>query len=341
MTEQIIIDGAKGEGGGQVLRTALALSLATGQPFRMENIRAGRAKPGLLRQHFTCVKAASALSDAQVEGLEIGSQSLAFAPGTLVGGAHHFAVGTAGSAILVLQSVLPALLTADAPVELTVEGGTHNPAAPPWEFFERSYLPMLPRMGAKVDARIEARGFMPAGGGRIVLSVEPVAKLMPLHVEARGAHEVAVEATFSHLPIEVPQRMLSATAEALNLREDQTFVRQVKSPGSGGALAITVAAEAATNVFTSFASRAVSSEGVAKEAVKEARVFLSSAASVGRRLADQLLLPMALAGGGSFTTTRLSGHTSTNIETIGQFLDVPIVPRPVPDDAKTFRIDVG
>ncbi|MCL4123968.1 UNVERIFIED_CONTAM: hypothetical protein GTU68_064848 [Idotea baltica] len=341
MSTQIIIDGSKGEGGGQVLRTSLALSLATGKPFRIENIRAGRAKPGLLRQHFTCVKAAAALCDADVDGLALGSTEITFTPGALTGGTHSFAVGTAGSAILVLQSVLPALLTGTAATELTVEGGTHNPAAPPWEFFERSFLPILREMGASVDARIEARGFMPAGGGRIVVEIEPVARLTPVHLGPRGDHSISVEAIFAHLPTDIARRMLSATAEKLHVPNEVLFLREVKSSGPGGALAIAVEAKDVTNIFTAFASRGVASEGIAKEACKEVRDFLASTASVGRRLADQLLLPLVMAGSGSFTTTRASGHTKTNIETIGHFSDTPIVLRNDPSDAANYRVDIG
>jgi len=341
MIKEIHIDGSNGEGGGQVLRSALALSLATGKPFRISKIRAGRNKPGLLRQHFTCVQAAVALSDATVEGLSIGSQDLSFMPGALKSGSFHFAVGTAGSAMLVLQSVLPALLTGPASVELAIEGGTHNPGAPPWEFIDRSYFPFLRLMGAKIEGRIERRGFMPAGGGRIVVEIEPVERLMPVHLGTRGEHTFQAEAIFANLPIDVPRRMLTATAEKMHLSKESLFLREVKSSGPGGALAITVQTDTINNVFTGFAGKGVASEGVAKEAAKEARSFLQTEASVGRHLADQLLLPLVLGGGGSFTTPRLSGHTNTNIETIRHFTDLPIVVKQHETAAKTFRVDIG
>ena len=200
---------------------------------------------------------------------------------------------------------------------------------------------MLHEMGAKVEARIERRGFMPAGGGRIVVQVEPVERLTPIHLGTRGDHTLMVEAIFANLPIDVPKRMLSATAEKMHLPKETMFLREVKSSGPGGALAITVETDAITNVFTGFASKGTASEGVANEATKEARIFLESEASVGRRLADQLLLPLALAGGGSFTTVRASGHTKTNIETIRKFNDTPIVIKQHESAAKTFQVTIG
>ena len=247
----------------------------------------------------------------------------------------------AGSAILVLQSVLPALVIGSHPVEIAIEGGTHNSAAPPWDFIDRCYLPALRQMGARIEARIERHGFVPAGGGRIVVRIEPVERLKPVHLSERGEQKIKVEAIFANLPIDVPRRMLSATAEKLHLPDDALFLREVKSSGPGGALAITVETEQATNVFSGFASKGVASEGVANEALKPARDFLASKASVGRHLADQLLLPLVLAGGGSFMTTRPSGHTKTNIETIRHFNDTPIIIRQHESASKTYQVDIG
>src|SRR5262245_2007058 len=164
MRDWITIDGSAGEGGGQILRTALALSLVTARPFRIERIRAGRPKPGLLRQHLTAVQAAAKVGAARISGAEVGSLELTFEPTGLRGGAYDFAVGTAGSATLVLQTLLPALLRAREPSQLTIEGGTHNPYAPPFDFLARTFLPVLRRMGAAIEARLEAPGFYPAGG---------------------------------------------------------------------------------------------------------------------------------------------------------------------------------
>ena len=143
--EMITIDGSAGEGGGQILRTSLALSLISGRPFRIVNIRAGRKKPGLLRQHLTAVQAATQIGDAVSDGVEIGSTELVFRPEAVRAGEYRFSVGTAGSTTLVLQTVLPALILAGAPSILTLEGGTHNPMAPPFDFLVRTFLPLLAR----------------------------------------------------------------------------------------------------------------------------------------------------------------------------------------------------
>jgi len=169
----IQIEGSQGEGGGQILRSALALSLITATPFCIENIRAGRAKPGLLRQHLTAVNAAAEIGSAEMIGASIGSTRLEFKPGKVRAENYSFAVGTAGSATLVLQTVLPALLTHSEPSTLTLEGGTHNPFAPPYDFLARTFLPLIARMGPRVTTHLERAGFYPAGGGRFTVSIEP------------------------------------------------------------------------------------------------------------------------------------------------------------------------
>ena len=167
---ELHIDGSEGEGGGQILRTSLALAAITGQSVRFSNVRAGRSKPGLLRQHLTALRAAAEVCGARVDGDQLGSQTLRFTPGTIRGGTYHFAVGTAGSACLVCQTVLPMLLLADAPSEVVFEGGTHAMSAPSYDFFARVFVPLLQRMGAQVEVRLDRHGFYPAGGGRFARS---------------------------------------------------------------------------------------------------------------------------------------------------------------------------
>ena len=180
----ILIDGSAGEGGGQVLRSALALSILTRTPFKMERIRAGRDKPGLRPQHLTSVTAAKEVSNADVTGAEVGSRELTFRPRTVQGGNRTFSVGTAGSATLVLQTILPALLRAREPSLVTLEGGTHNSHAPPFEFLSESFLPLLRKMGAKIEATLIRPGFYPKGGGRMTVKVEP-SELGALELEER------------------------------------------------------------------------------------------------------------------------------------------------------------
>ncbi len=186
MNNVIEIDGSFGEGGGQILRTSMALSLVTGKPFHINNIWEGRRKPGLLHQHLTAVNAAATISRAELQGNDIGSQELYFAPNKVKFGQYYFAVGTAGSCTLVLLTVLSALTTADAGSELILEGGTHNPYAPPFDFLDKAFLPILNRMGPRISTKLERPGFYPAGGGKFVALIEPAKKLSQIDLLDRG-----------------------------------------------------------------------------------------------------------------------------------------------------------
>lgn len=322
----ITIDGSQGEGGGQILRTSLALSLVTGQPFRLERIRAGRSKPGLLRQHLTAVQAAGAVGHAEVSGAALGSQELEFRPGTVTPGDYRFAVGTAGSATLVLQTVLPPLLTAAGPTTLTLEGGTHNPFAPPFDFLARSFIPQLERMGPRVALTLECPGFYPAGGGRFQARIDPAARLAPLHLLARGAIlRRRAHAIVSKLPAQVGERELTVVRQQLGWPADECAVEAVANPlGPGNALLLELETEHVTAIFASFGERGRSAEQVAREATEAASAWLSADVPVDEHLADQLLPPMALAGGGSFRTTKPSLHATTNAEMIQRFIPVAI-----------------
>ena len=319
----ITIDGSFGEGGGQILRTSLALSLVTGQAFRIQNIRAGRQKPGLLRQHLTAVEAAAKVGDAAVDGAALGSKELVFKPGKVRPGEYKFAVGTAGSATLVLQTVLPALVIGKTPSRLTLEGGTHNPHAPPFDFLERSFLPLLNRMGPQISAKLERAGFFPAGGGRFTVEITPVGKLTPLALQSRGESKCrSARAIISNLSPGVANRELKVVSEKLGWLREYLHVEEVESNGPGNALILELAFENITEVFTGFGERGVLAETVAEIVIQEVRDYLASGVPVGEHLADQLLIPMALTGGGSFLTGKLSRHTRTNIDVISKFVPV-------------------
>jgi RNA 3'-terminal phosphate cyclase (ATP) len=336
----LTIDGSKGEGGGQILRTALALSAVTGNPFQMSGIRAGRSRPGLMRQHMTAAQAAAEICGARVEGKEPGSTALRFEPGPVRAGVYRFAVGTAGSATLVLQTVLPALLLASAPSSLVLEGGTHNPAAPPFDFLVRSFLPQIEKMGARVTASLEKPGFYPAGGGRFTVAIEP-ARLQPLTLLERGATRgVDVEAVVAGLSSRIAERELVAIARAVGW-ERSVMRRTVLDDalGPGNIVMITLASEHVTEVVTGFGERGVSAEAVGERVAKEAARYLASDAPVGEHLADQLLLPMALAGGGAIRTLEPSSHTTTQAALISLFLAVNM--RTTREGADRYRIDVG
>lgn len=325
----ILIDGSFGEGGGQILRTAVGLSLFTGQPFRIDKIRAGRRNPGLLRQHLTAVKAAAKIGQAEVTGANIGSTQLTFTPGSVAHGRYQLAVGTAGSATLVLQTVLPALLTSDdqgQQTHLTLEGGTHNPFAPPFDFLAKAFLPLLERMGARIEARLERYGFYPAGGGRIEIEIMPAKRLEPIELNERGKIlDRRATALVAHLPRSIAERELGIVHKKLSWPQKWLKAESAtNSPGPGNIVTLEIESENVVEVFTGFGERGVAAEAVADQAVVVARRYLASDVAVGEHLADQLLLPMALARGGSFTTVPPSRHTTTNIEIIRKFLDVEI-----------------
>lgn len=318
----IIIDGSVGEGGGQILRTSLALSLVTRQPFRMERIRAKRQKPGLLRQHLTAVEAAKTVGCAEVAGAEMNSQTLEFRPGPITPGNYRFAVGTAGSATLVLQTVLPALLAASKTSTLTLEGGTHNPLAPPYDFLERSFMPLIRRMGPSVELELRRPGFYPAGGGRFHARIDPVKRLSPLILNERGAIQSRqAKVWLSKLSPEIAGRELAVVREELNWSVDECSMENVPHPkGPGNALVLEIKTEHVTAVFTGFGERGHPAEEVAREAVDAAKAWMEADVPVDEYLADQLLLPIVLAGSGSFRTTRPSLHTTTNAAIINRFL---------------------
>ncbi|HEX8253557.1 MAG TPA: RNA 3'-terminal phosphate cyclase [Thermoanaerobaculia bacterium] len=319
----ITIDGSHGEGGGQVLRTALALSLITGKPFRIENIRANRKSPGLLRQHLTAVQAATQVGDANVEGASLGAATLTFVPRALRSGDYTFSIGTAGSTMLVLQTVLLPLVLAGSPSTIELEGGTHNPSAPPFDFIERAFLPLLRTMGAAVEIELIRPGFFPAGGGRIRVRISPATRLRRLELDERGPITIrCARAVVANLPRTIAEREVDVAAEELSWPQDCREVHTLTgSVGPGNAISIIVGNERVTDVFTAFGKRGVRAEEVARAAVNQARRYIDSGAAVGEHLTDQLLLPLAVGEGGSFTTTPLSGHSQTNIETIRHFVD--------------------
>jgi RNA 3'-terminal phosphate cyclase (ATP) len=319
----IIIDGSEGEGGGQVVRNALALSLVTGQPFRISNIRGGREKPGLMRQHLTAVEAACAIGNAECEGAAIGASELVFRPGAVRAGDYRFAVGTAGSTGLVLQTILMPLLMADGPSRLVLEGGTHNMAAPPFEFIERAFLPILNRMGPRVEARLVRHGFYPRGGGRIEVDVSP-APLSPIECIDRGALvSRSATAIFAGLPFDIADRELQTARKLLAWPEDAFAVRQLPEElGPGNVLLLEATYADVAEIVTGFGRLGTSAESLAKTAAHRMAGYVASTAFAGPYLADQLLLPFALAGGGVFTTVKPSQHSRTAADIIALFTDI-------------------
>lgn len=337
----VIIDGSHGEGGGQILRSAIALSMVTGTPFSIEKIRAGRRKPGLMRQHLTAVRAAMQVCNATVRSDEIGSTELTFTPvhGRVPGGKYQFSIGTAGSTTLVLQTVLPALLLADGPSELVLEGGTHNPFAPPFDFLAKTFLPLVNKMGPKVTVVLEKPGFYPAGGGRFTVRIEPADKLRPIELMERG--EVVrrcATAKLSNLSEHIAERELKVVARKLGWPAECLRIEQLTGAGPGNVLTLEVESEHVCEVFTGFGEVNRPSEAVANQAVQQCQRYLKASQPVGEYLCDQLLLPLAIAGGGAFNAQCLSRHAETHIHLIRQFMDCPVDVENRHRDGVTIRL---
>ncbi|MDQ8205664.1 RNA 3'-terminal phosphate cyclase [Pelagicoccus sp. SDUM812003] len=323
----IYIDGSLGEGGGQVLRSSLSLSMITGRPFRIEKIRAKRSKPGLMRQHLTCVRAAAEICGAEVEGDELKSQAVSFVPGKVQSGEYRFAVGTAGSTSLVFQTIFLPLLLASGDSIVQFEGGTHNSKAPSFDYLAKAFLPLIRKMGAEVDIELVRAGFYPAGQGQFVAEIRSIDSLSPIQILNRGELKARIaEAGLCNLDERIGKRELSKLAKALDLNLSEMKVRQYEgSAGVGNVLSLTYDFDELSEVFTGFGEKGITAEFVARGVSKEALRYIKEDAPVGDYLADQLLLPFALAGGGSFRTLALSQHFLTNKNIIETFLDVEIV----------------
>ena len=317
----IIIDGSEGEGGGQIVRNACALSLVTGQPFRITNVRGKRSKPGLMRQHVTAIEAALAVGGAHAEGVSVGSSEIAFTPGRVTPGEYRFAVGTAGSTSLVFQTLLMPLLLADAPSRLVLEGGTHNMLAPPFDFMARVFVPVVRRMGGRIEMRLTRHGFYPRGGGRIEVDITP-GKLVAVDCVDRGAlQSVSATALFAALAFDIADREIKTARKFLpHWPEDAFAARELPAEhGPGNALLLEATFEHGAEIVTGFGKLGVSAESLAKTAAHRMAGFLATDAFAGPYLADQLLMPFALAGGGSFTTVKISQHSLTAADIVERF----------------------
>ncbi|MFH0785030.1 MAG: RNA 3'-terminal phosphate cyclase [Pseudomonadota bacterium] len=334
----IVIDGAAGEGGGQVLRTALGLSLVTGRSFQINNIRGKRKKPGLLRQHLTAVFAAAEIGLAEVRGAEIKSNNLYFKPSCLRPGNYHFSIGTAGSCALVFQAVMPALLVANGPSKITLEGGTHNPFAPSFDYLQQTLFPLLRKMGVNIVAELDRPGFYPAGGGKLTVSVIPSSHISPLYLDEYSKINFKAQAICAELPDHIGLRELKIIQEKLKISEDATELIRYKHYGPGNVVSIFVQSEQLTEIFTGFGEKNLRAERVASATVAQVRKYIEAGVAVGPYLADQLLLPLILAGKGRYLTCRPTEHTLTNIKVIKQFYDKEITVAQLKE--KVWQIEV-
>jgi len=323
--ETIVIDGSTGEGGGQILRTSLTLSCITSKNLHIENIRAARRNPGLAKQHLSCVRAACKICNGQAQGATKGSKVLDFQPEPVQSGDFHFDIGSAGSASLVIQTLLPALFLADKPSTVTVTGGTHNPMAPPFDFLNETFLPAIETAGFDGICTLIRHGFFPAGGGKITLDIQPWQKNTGRTINlCRQSKEPQIHARIytAKLPEHVAQRQRKMLLQSGLDIQNVEHIEVKDSNGPGNCAMIRLCSREHTTVFTAFGMRGKPSEEVISEVLGLTEDFLTSEAAVDRFLADQLLIYMALVKAGSFTTNELSSHLQTNMEVIKKFLPV-------------------
>lgn len=330
------IDGSYGEGGGQMLRTALSLSLILGRPFRMSNIRKSRKNPGLRPQHLTAVRAAALMSGASVKGDSEGSQELSFEPGEVKPGNYLFDIGTAGSTSLLAQTLLPPLALSGATgpsmneSTLTLKGGTHVPWSPPFEYLREVFLPLLGRLGLQISASLESCGFYPKGGGKVRFAIKPAAGVRPGEFTRRGKIlSIKGVSAVANLPLSIAERQRKSVLEGLQGLEEMKDVpvdiepREVPAFGQGTFVFLAAASEGSLAGFSSLGARGKRSEAVGQEAAQEFLQYYRSGACLEPHMADQIVLYLSLAGGPSaFTTSAITAHLRTNLWVIEKFVPI-------------------
>ncbi len=326
----IEIDGSYGEGGGQILRTALAFSVILKLPILMRNIRAGRKNPGLGHQHLAAVNAAARISGAEAEGNSLGSQTLRFIPKDICPGEYQFDVGTAGSVTLLLQALLLPLCLARSTSSLTLVGGTHVPWSPPFHYLSEVLFPTVKTMGISVDAAIQRWGWYPRGGGMIRVKINPCSEIRPITLLDRGsARTIRAMSAISGLPKHVTERQRDRTLKRIKKELNKDIETEVlydaPADGQGSFLFLVAEYERSIAGFSSLGARGKPAEQVADEAIDSLRNYVASDGCVDPHLADQLVPFVALAeGNSSFTTARMTEHLFTNVWVIGHFMETKI-----------------
>jgi RNA 3'-terminal phosphate cyclase (ATP) len=328
----IRIDGSYGEGGGQILRTSLALSCVLGKPVEIINIRKARGKPGLQPQHLTAVTAAAAISRAHVEGAELSSTSIIFHPRAIIGGDYTFDVsekkGSAGSTSLVLQTIMLPLCFAGQPTNVTVIGGTHVPWSPTFHYLKYVFLPLLSRINVEIDIDIKKWGWYPGGGGMVTAHVAPRAEWSPIRETSRGRLlRVTGLSAVSNLSRDIAVRQRNKAVVVLRDRGIDASIEIVDafSPGKGTLVFLKAEFENIVAGFDALGALGKRAEEVADEACQALLAYVNSSGALDPHLADQIITYLALAHGESeFTTSRITRHLLTNIWVVQQFLDVNV-----------------
>jgi RNA 3'-phosphate cyclase len=329
MSETIHIDGSLGEGGGQILRTSLALAALLQKPVAIDNIRANRSKPGLKTQHLAGVLALARITDAEVKGAEKHSTNLVFNPRTINGGKYRFEISTAGAASMLFGAILPAFLFAPQPSEVTITGGTHVPLSPPFHYLDKIFLPALRKLGGMVELELMRWGFYPKGGGEIRAHVKPCRGLHGLELTQRGKLKGLQFSACSstHLPEHITQREIGHMEKSLESYTEKIssrpFTCQAYSPGNF--VFIEADYEHTVAGFSALGKRGKPAEEVAEESCRAFKDFEETDATLDSHLADQLILYMALAHGNSFfIVEKITSHLITNIDIIKKFLPLSI-----------------
>ncbi|HEX9653884.1 MAG TPA: RNA 3'-terminal phosphate cyclase [bacterium] len=324
----IALDGSSGEGGGQILRSALTLSILTAQPFTIKNIRANRRRPGLQPQHLKSVEAAGAICRARISGHHLDSTQLTFEPGTVSAGEYRFDIGTAGATTLVLQTIFLPLSFAASSSRITITGGTHVPWSPCFDYLDLQWLPFMKRIGADAEIHLIEAGFYPKGGGKISAEIHPVKTITPLHILERGDMKVILGiSAYANLQRQVAERQMQQT-EILLKREGIEPIIEIKewpAHGINTMMMLLGVFEHSLGCYFALGARGKPAEKVATEAADAFVGFMHRQGAFDEFLADQLVLPLALADGPSvFKTPKITQHLLTNIGVIRSFLDTQI-----------------
>lgn len=324
----IQIDGSFGEGGGQILRSALTLSLVTGKPVEIKNIRARRRKPGLMPQHLNAVEAAATVGKAEVEGAHLHSQSLTFKPSKICSAEFHFDVGTAGSVPLVLQTIFLPLSFASGSSSITLTGGTHTPWSPCFHYLDWHWLSYMKQIGFDATFELELAGFYPKGGGRMHADVRPAKKLLPLTLTDRGElKSIRGISAIANLADSVGERQRQQALKRLGTLCDDLQIDLVRMPSLFRSTMLLLIAnfEKSQACFYGLGAIGKRAERVADEAVDQLRKFLPTDGAIDHHLADQLILPLSFVPAVSeMRPDRITEHLTTNAEIIKMFLPVSV-----------------
>jgi RNA 3'-terminal phosphate cyclase (ATP) len=346
----IELDGAMGEGGGQILRTSLALSLLTKKPFHLRNIRAKRSKPGLQAQHLSSVQAASAVGQGKLRGASLGSTDLFFEPGEVSAGAYHFRIGTAGATSLVLHTVYLPLALAAGPSTVTIEGGTHVKASPCFHFLQSTWRGYMATLGLGVELRMLRPGFFPRGGGlieaRLAGDWKPTVDLtlrvrQEQHAERDDCGKPVIYSAVAGLPESIARRQAERAYQELKRNKLKADVQyETWDGGPGTMLAVELPTRPVPTLFFGLGERGKPAERVADEAVKQVLAFVrAKPPGIDAHSADQILLPLAVSpGAAEFRVAEITQHLLTNIATIGQFLEREIACEGTEGDAGNVKV---